>query len=431
MSHIVSHLEITALSPVHVGTGRELTRDLDFYVDPPNQVNVVDFDRVVEVCQKAGVDLVPLIEEGTLSSLFSKKHTTLEEDIDPRWAALRKLRREPDQAEVDMTPAISYRSRLASVNPPSSILEQIKNTSFLAYLPGSSIKGAIRTALWWSLLSDENRHTSAVEKLRRELGRYPRERADNAIEDVVMGPDPNRDLGRTIQVGDAGPGVKPTVVESLIADALQRGALGWKNLNTRRIEEDPSHGTSIFCEAISPGERMRTVIRIDEWLFGQEKLGFHEKKETILNLKQVCNAYAESVVEHEIDFYRRYNLPKIASFYENTIKRALHMTDGFLLQMGWGTGWYEKTIVKLFDQALQERIRLRFGLGKMTHRPPCGGDVQLDRNRRGRYFCWKCRTGGLEEEEVLLADPFPKTRKIGFENRRPAYPFGWIKLEEV
>jgi CRISPR-associated protein Csm5 len=64
-----------------------------------------------------------------------------------------------------------------------------------------------------------------------------------------------------------------------------------------------------------------------------------------------------------------------------------------VIRLGWGSGWKHMTGDYLErDKDILEKIRMNFRLG----RP------------------------GM---------PFPKSRKIAFQNGKPIFPFGWIKLE--
>ena len=71
-------------------------------------------------------------------------------------------------------------------------------------IPGSSIKGAIRTALLWDLISDDNKE--AQNDLKEQVQRRTnRSWVGQPIERRVLGKDPNHDLMRAVQVSDTAP----------------------------------------------------------------------------------------------------------------------------------------------------------------------------------------------------------------------------------
>lgn len=434
MANDVKRYRVTALTPVHIGTGKTLQAGLDFYMEPANQINVIDLDRMLILCAEAGIDPMPYVEEGRFDRLFSRVDSPPggRQEFDPRMAPLMRLQQRqmtvtPAPASFDPSGAVSYRARLRCRNRPDVLLEQIKTTSSLGYIPGSSIKGAIRTALWAKMLHEMDTRSQVEGKIRQQGERGGREWAGQVGERVAFGKDPNHDLGRTIQVGDTHPGARVSVIEVVIADLNQSGRLLWKNLTSRRIESDPRRATSIFCECLPTGAELDLEVRIDPWLFQQDRLDFARHRYLIDGLEAVCSEWASELIDREILFYRNGGLGVLASFYENRLRPALTNEEGFLLQVGWGTGWTEKTAGHLLDEGLQADLRRWFDLGKLLH-AGCGGEVR----RRGRgYSCQKCKGRDIPFQNVELVSPFPKTRKVAFENGAPAYPLGWLKFSRV
>ena len=442
MSTVHRPYRITVLSPVHIGTGRELVQGLDFFVGPGRRINVVDFDAVVAQCAKRDVDLSPYIAEGSLEKLFTREPQPAPEpasqEVDPRLAPLLKLRQATASPtpplpggkgpRMDLSSVTAYRAHLACVHRPDRIREHIRDVAQRLYLPGTSLKGAIRTALCgWLLEHNEEARRGSEEALRKQRDRPSRERADDVMQKILMGDDPNHDLGRIVQVGDTTSTAETKVVETLIADVHANGRIAWKNLSTRRLEFRPDRATSLFCEALDVGTELEMDLRVDTWLFGQPKLGFGwgGRREAVSDLEGVCRAYARAVAEHERDFFERHGLREPARFYRNAVFPLLGRESGFPLQVGWGTGWYDKTVADAFGDELVQDLRGWFSLGKRVHRD-CGGDVQSSRRVRGRYFCFRCRRDDITREGVVYSDVFPKTRKVVFENGEPRYPLGWV-----
>jgi len=107
-------------------------------------------------------------------------------------------------------------------------------------------------------------------------------------------------------------------------------------------------------------------------------------------------------IEDEMRFFRQYNRPReldnVLEFYE--MLRERREEDSFLLHLAWGSGWHGMTIGRL----LQEEpdldffgLRKRFSLGKRRNQP-------------------------------FFVSEFPKTRRIVFEDGKPKYPLGWLKI---
>ena len=113
-------LLITTLSPVHTGTGIELGA-WDFIAPArDNKVYFVDFDKIniePEILTKT------IEEESGLEAILKKKN------MNPK----------------EVSKYILHRDGSASIG--KGIREQQKNINNLPYIPGTEIKGAIRTAI--------------------------------------------------------------------------------------------------------------------------------------------------------------------------------------------------------------------------------------------------------------------------------------------
>jgi len=163
--------KITALSPVHIGSGREnLISDYDF-VTNGQLVHIIDHERMFQD--------------------ISEK-TWQETGMDARISQLLKK----EQYESYSLYSIKYPG--GSIN---SIMEHIKDAHYRPYIPGSSLKGAIRTALAFAMVK-----TGFVQVRKEHLG-GGRRSAGSSIEAQVFGVDPNRDMMRALQIVDT-PGIE-------------------------------------------------------------------------------------------------------------------------------------------------------------------------------------------------------------------------------
>ncbi len=428
MANAVKKYRVKVLTPVHIGTGEELQENLDFYVKN-NQVRVLDFDRLMTACEQAGIDPMPYVEKGRLDNLFTSSAVSQPKpNIDPRWAKLAALQTGNQvQKQLEPDDGLAYQAQIQAVNRPQNILSQIKTASSLGYIPGSSVKGAIRTVLARHLMNDNAVRSQVARQLSTQGREAWQRRAGQDMEKRLFGRNPNYDLGRVIQVTDVGPGARVQVIEILIADMDRNGQLRWKNLRNHRIASDPRQGTSIFCECLPVGTELLTEIRIDQWLLEHQELGFNAHRDPILQFESLCRAQAKAHLERETMFFRKGGLNDLSSFSEKQLLPLAEKNSGFVLRVGWGTGWEDKTAGDNLDTSLKENLRRWYELGKMVHKG-CYGDVNW---WRGSYSCKRCRKRGLSVSQIDLVSPFPKTRKIAFANQRPAYPMGWLAFEAI
>lgn len=367
MAYDYDLFEVTAttLTPLHIGSGTLLLRDYDYAV--------------------AGNSTWRINEDALLA----------DQDVnDPRLAET-LARTPPAQLlkPADFKPDSSYfRYRLAgqprSKEAGAQLQEQLKTVRDEAYLPGSSLKGAIRTALAWHGWFEMGLRprSNDLERNRKFAGRR--------LEQQLLGPDPNHDLLRTLQVSDSAPAGKDRFI-IVNAQVVTGGSLG----------------SPIELEAIRPDTAFKLTIKVDRVLFGQwaRQRGFRlgGSQAWLEQLVQIIQEHTGQRVKDEAAWYKdRPGTQETGGFYRELANAQLP-AQSCLLQVGWGTGWSDKTLGSHLqrDQRFMEEIIGQYRLA-MGRRQP--------------------------------GDPFPKSRratvrvardKAGQLQQRPSLPLGWLLLE--
>jgi len=127
---------LKCLSPVHVGTGSQFTRLDGVYND--GRWYLIDLDRVLA----RGVDATELAQ------VMADRNFT--------WSSFLRERRiaPPDVA--------AYSLPCPQDPQETPVREAMKDVYRSPYLPGTSVKGAIRTAVLWRLISESNQHQGAA-----------------------------------------------------------------------------------------------------------------------------------------------------------------------------------------------------------------------------------------------------------------------------
>jgi len=307
----------------------------------------------------------------------------------------------------------------------------IADSLFRPYLPGTEIKGAIRTAVAWWLLtnaSDKNRLRQIVGKRHRNNqieDERDRRWAGQWLEQTLLGADPNHDLLRSLRVQDSTP-VSPQrlkVFPVLVVIGINAG-LRW--LQSPRRGNQPSqytnnqnHAVANFCECLDASVR-GIAIAVTEDKFLQEGRAKRDEREVLVprelrfskesleaaaNWQKACNELAKEIAKRERDWWRGaktessgISLQTVASamerFYENLLGQIQTESEqAIFLNLGWGSGWRMKTVTEVFgDETVREIVR----------------KYNLDRGARSR--------------------PFPKTRKVAWLAGNQFAPLGWIKL---
>ena len=379
--------QLEILTPVHIGSGETLSHIDGYYTN--GQWYYIDLERVLTH---------PSADPNALTSEMGRR--------DFRWE--RHLRqRNIDPAEVSV-----YSLSCPQSPEEVEIREAIKGIHDQPLIPGSTLKGAIRTALLGEILSVSDKvHEKSRDYLNELIERGPRgnprtEQPARRIETFAFGRDPNRDLFRALQVSDTAP---------LKGEALEIGMV-WTmtlNQNNELVQKiDRGREYKNFVQHIRTQQRLTFTLKIDDLLFRErekQRLSFNNlQQQTLQDIAEVCRSAVDQLIRDEQDFFNYYRLPEIANIYDKLLNLNDTVPEGaFLLQIGWGTGYNANTVTNLFTDDEESSVdwmdlRERFRLGE-------------SRSRRGVY----------DERE------FPKTRRILYRGQNPLAPLGWVKISPV
>lgn len=377
MDSILYTATIELLSPLHIGTGTSLLEGID-WIQSGDWVYVADQNRLLEAvlerAQSEGKDEAAVIQTITGLKLSDLRHAG--------WLTHNDLR-----ADSSL-----FRYRLRGRPAMNQIAEQIKDVYGQPYLPGSSLKGALRTVL----------AVTGASQIKADLTRAGRSRswAAQPIERDIFGRDPNRDLLRALQVSDSAP-VEATQLR------LERVNVFPTAQQTRYGR---SQGLDVDVETLRKSAKLTATIKIDGTLFGDDtplgrmvesELRFGRRRSWLLDLPKWAKRWAGRRLVAEADFFDGKPGGETASgFYRRLAVTWDRLGENeFLLQVGWGTGWPSKTFGHLLQrdaEAFERLVR----------------DYRLSPQDRGR------RPG----------QPFPKSRKLVRRGDRPAEPLGWLKV---
>src|SRR5450759_1267464 len=132
-------LTMRVITPVHIGSADVLSPIADYYFDN-NKINLIDSDRFAEllVMKKKDIEFIRAVERIT-----NEKKTTF----------LKNFCQLHLQCELKDIPVTKSIPAIGNLGNPTEINQCIK-TDGKPYLPGSSLKGAIRSAILFHWLTD-------------------------------------------------------------------------------------------------------------------------------------------------------------------------------------------------------------------------------------------------------------------------------------
>lgn len=314
------------------------------------------------------------------------------------WASWLHQRNIPPQE-------VAGRSIACPQNPGNTRIRAcIRDPFGQPYIPGSTLKGAIRTAILEArvLELDETQRRRLAQKAvqRNTRGQLPRRErvGHNTLERHLLvgqhrgGNESNYDLLRALHVTDSEPLAPEQVQIGLVWVYTLQGS----HLMQKRVGNEEY---KTFLEWLPAGSQTPLSITLDENLLQKhaQDLGFNKRQTAKLRgFIDACNERAASLIESEQGFYEEYGLNPIVRFYQALHDRQQRVQEqgGFLLNVGWGGGWETKTVTNPLTEGLDE---------------------EFEQIRRVHKL-W--RHGYM----------FPKTRRVAFRNNQPDAPLGWVAL---
>jgi CRISPR-associated protein Csm5 len=373
--------KLEVVSPVHVGTGKELASGLDYIVEGKHTL-LLDADKISSRFVN---------DPSYLDALMTKQAR--------KYLADRHL----NYDEITLL-------RLPGATKALTLREQIADVFGNPYLPGSSIKGAIRTALFQELFE---KNKSVAESTIKSSYKWVENKlfAPNTPE---RGTPPNYDLGRVIRISDVTFKTDDLVViDSKIINQGHGNNVVWKDTASRKNHDQMRLGTPVGAICIGTGAVSDTV----RWSLDTKVLDYIKMTGTgygnWLNIANAANKLAKKLAEHTLDYMDQFttltdDADAFCAFLEEDIlEQALAQCNrdvdngkpSFMIQMSWGGGWNAKT--GFLDEKVVDLIR----------------DEVPKQNR-------KIRELGKRDMD------FPKTRKIADEGETLS-SLGWVKITAI
>jgi len=312
----MSRIQISTLSPVHVGSGRFLMAKSE-YVFGQENLGIIDDKKVLELLGEDRIqDWVTSIDKGL--SLVSFLKTC---GINP---SLQKISKRTLRIHCEKTRAATM----------PNLKEQIHNGMGLPYIPGSSLKGAFRSAIL-NLIIRGNRSAIQSSKLISDRGPTAK-----FIERELFGGDPNHDVFRFLRVGDAYFQENATLAAIL------------ENLNLKGNPDDPEPrldpSKNQLVEMIGKSENSGLDIDLNtKGMQIVKKSGYISEFPTYFSdlnlLFKSVNNNTITLLNEELDFWSDYHgevVEKYLSRIESLRDKATHLNEGeCILRLALGSGW--------------------------------------------------------------------------------------------
>ncbi len=380
------NLIVHTLVPIHIGGGEvlKLSPYADYVVDK-DVVNYIDIDRLLDTLSQEKIDkYIELVKRAGRNTNITYGLSKFLKDNKIDYKPFRKekfLFYSKDEAK--------------EVGNNVREIHGFARSSMGRYIPGSSIKGAIETALLYSYFSQRKQEKEGVYKGLSKPRLSPKYAFSKVFETEydITKKSPVRNPFRDIQIGDSTP--LPTnyfrVTEAKIFHL--------KRLNL----ESP-----LRLEVIIPGNDIKVRFKFTDYAKEKDEFWRFIDKRDYKTMFDYINLFAKDFIEHELktletsinkgteEIGKNY-ISSVMISYNKLLERIKDsQNEKAYILLGQGTSFFSKTIDSVFSPLEFKTIRERF------KKPSLG---------------WK---------EEGFSNPFPITRKVlSYTN---SHLMGWVSL---
>lgn len=324
----IVYLRIKISTPVHIGCGKVWKRGIDFIVEN-KKVNILDQEELVNRLTleparggKNGVD--------EYIQMFSAGQT-------------RRIEKLLDRFQIDMDNKIAPVKVAYKDEPVDEIRPLTRTGQGTPILPGSSLKGALRSALFHHLWNREGKNARD-------------ERVDNRLLGAF-----ERAITRYIGLSDVE--ISQTEITNIVLFNLQKIGVDWKSYYGSSSKGDQSD-LLLSAETFAAGAEGQLRLSLaDGWLKMIEEVAdsprYREEAEGIVrtntkfiirqenpvqHLFKLVNEYTREHLRREIAFFEAFPQAEQADFIIHNLRELKQKTENnarsCILRVGYGSGYH-------------------------------------------------------------------------------------------
>jgi CRISPR-associated protein Csm5 len=322
------------LTPIHIGSGNKLRKDLDFY-STNDSTYIVPMQDILNY----------------ISNTPAEQEKLIKDNYDPKKLLMHVAK--------DM-------HRYETACDVQDIHEIIRNGFGRPYIPGSSLKGAIRSILFGLYAKDKA--ASLIQLINEKRA----ETADRAVVDTAFGKEMNYNLMRTLIVSDIEFRPRDISLEKVHLLNIQSPnghSWDWKKI------PNSSNIMRIYAECIGIDSEATGTIKFDHNLAA--KLKGKSGAITVDNIGHLfrqINTYSRIMLNEEIQWLKKLDytdrIADVLDFLQDIADEFIPAPNSAdeqkecALRLGWGIGWKNMTGGWLRDNQSLLKIRQSLRMGK-------------------------------------------------------------------
>ena len=373
------NLTIETLSPIFIWKGEDYSK-FDYtakLIDREVLIEIYDIDKLIN-------DLGKYFDENEIFKILDE----IEEGISNNeiFDIIAYLKSKNANIPLKKYIIRKYKTGIKDFLHEKRDIKQFINQNSMPYIPGSSIKGAINTALIYYEL--KNWSKEKIEKLIKSSSLQPNRGNIN----VSTGENKYSISDTNIEVNKDGEGMLTIFkAQRFYIYHINKNKIG--NFNNKAIN---------YIEGLKPNQTINLKIKCSDEMFDK--------------IKKACNELSLKICEWELSLLEKYNKGNgiknayngLIGFYGNLLK-DIKSSDAIFLNIGWGGGYLPKTIYLLANEK----------------------NIEIEEVRR--FFPYS-KKKQFYRDKINNYDEFPFTRVItqylNPEKRKLVYyPFGWMRIE--